>query len=75
MSYIIEHPTRGVLVDQVSDNRYYANTRNRFSPLRPRGHGMLFATDSDVTFALSRIEPAIRAECVAMQYGSWDEVA
>ncbi|HEY6415279.1 MAG TPA: hypothetical protein VIX41_03545 [Acidimicrobiales bacterium] len=73
--FIIEHPTRGVLMDQDvtvdPDGRMVHNGwRSRFSVEALRSEGMRFTTVPGVRLALDRLPPRLR-ETVSVKVKVW----
>lgn len=60
--FIVEHPTRGVLVD--TDETDSGKQTGRFSPTKSRTEGMMFFTIQSAMDARSRVRPfTLQAGC------------
>lgn len=79
--YIIEHDTRGVLMDQDVDPSPSASGplvnlgwRSRFSAIASRGDGLRLFTEADAVMAWSRLSETIQRGARVRRWGSWTQV-
>ena len=61
--YIVEHLTRGVLIEIDLQRQLGA----RFSLIAPRSHAWHFASDARATHAIGHLPPVIAAQCMVMR--------
>jgi hypothetical protein len=81
-SYIIEHPTRGVLMEQdgifphETGPTIHDGWRSRFSWSKPRTEGHHFFSHVEVHRALRRLPPKLLAEVHVLrdEAGHWEPV-
>jgi hypothetical protein len=81
VTYVVEHPTRGILVDQERDPYAILSAHaketgytTRWSHSRPRTEARQFADLEQAQTVISRIPLRTRSETVILEFGSWKPV-
>jgi len=73
--YIIEHPTKGILVDQEYDPiDGDPEFRSSWAWSKPRSEGLRFDTLAEARTAQRRLSDGVRAKAYLLHFGNWSVV-
>jgi hypothetical protein len=77
--YVVEHPSRGVLMSLDQDpagmfSNAYGGWSSRWSWSRPRSDGQTFASVHDAAEAVGRLKPAVADLCAVLERDTWTPV-
>jgi hypothetical protein len=77
--FIIEHQSRGVLMDQDHDpygrsSNVYLEWRSKFSHSKLRSEAVRFHNLEAARLALSRLHPTVRRNATIRRWGTWAPV-